>query len=502
MQDVTIRQRSNTLLEIKIRHDPKGLTGPRRFRSSTAEMAFFFPQSFYVTPETYDKAAFFSDRKVYVRLDTPVFTFKSFLDDKNEVSPLFRLRRFSADGRNGPKPATGEFVHDAKLFAIVFRSLLRRVTQKIVSLAAMGNTAACEKVAKRTLKRGEIALNTLHAVIEAVLSSPELAGVHQSAKMVDEHASLLFERYLLQLLHGPSSPDFVSGLRARIVAMVANEMRYRQHSGYESTTFMRCAGTESENYVYREKALRRYAAEVLFPRVVSTDQTKQTEHLLYAPAAGVAMAFATAIAFFGQSVFGNISVSLFLLLVAGYMLKDRIKDIFRELFVRSIGRRFFDRRKNIYASHDGTMIAQLRERVAFVREENADAEMVRVRDKAPFDAEIARLVAESQLLYTKALKIDTKHVQRLQDRAVGMVDITIVNIAAWLRHLSVQTGQVPVFAEGGDMTIEEVERVYHLNLIVRLTSRQRHLVRRYRLVVGRYGISRIENVHERTSPPA
>ena len=139
MQDVTIRQRSNTLLEIKIRHDPEGLTGPRRFRSGTAEMAFFFPQSFYVTPETYDKAAFFSDRKVYVRLDTPVFTFKSFLDDKNEVSPLFRLRRFSADGRNGPKPAAGEFVHDAKLFAIVFRSLLRRVTQKIVSLAAMGN---------------------------------------------------------------------------------------------------------------------------------------------------------------------------------------------------------------------------------------------------------------------------------------------------------------------------------------------------------------------------
>ena len=49
------------------------------------------------------------------------------------------------------------------------------------------------------------------------------------------------------------------------------------------------------------------------------------------------MAFATAIAFFGQSVFGNIAVSLFLLLVAGYMLKDRIKDIFRELFVRSFG---------------------------------------------------------------------------------------------------------------------------------------------------------------------
>ena len=157
---------------------------------------------------------------MYVRLDTPVFTFKSFLDDNNEVSPLFRLRRFSADGRNGPKPAAGEFVHDAKLFAIVL---------------------------------------------------------------------------------------------------------------------------------------------------------------------------------FGQSVFGNISVSLFLLLVAGYMLKDRIKDIFRELFVRSIGRRFFDRRKNIYASHDGKMIAQLRERVAFVREENADAEMVRVRDKAPFEGSNPhRAVASNQ----------------------------------------------------------------------------------------------------------
>ena len=98
-QNVSIRKRSRTSLEIKIRHSPEELGGSRRFHFNTAELAFFFPQSFYVTPETYDKEAFFDDRKLYVRLDSPAFTFKSLLDDKNTCSPLFRLRQFGLEER-------------------------------------------------------------------------------------------------------------------------------------------------------------------------------------------------------------------------------------------------------------------------------------------------------------------------------------------------------------------------------------------------------------------
>ncbi len=74
------------------------------------------------------------------------------------------------------------------------------------------------------------------------------------------------------------------------------------------------------------------------------------EHILYAIAAGIAMFIATAIAFMGQSWFGNLSTSLFILLVVSYMLKDRIKDIFRDLFSKSIGSFFYDRRVKVYDS--------------------------------------------------------------------------------------------------------------------------------------------------------
>lgn len=62
------------------------------------------------------------------------------------------------------------------------------------------------------------------------------------------------------------------------------------------------------------------------------------------------MAFATAIAFYGQSVYGNITVSLFVLLVISYMFKDRLKDIFRTAFKRTIGARFPDVSQRLYES--------------------------------------------------------------------------------------------------------------------------------------------------------
>lgn len=86
-----------------------------------------------------------------------------------------------------------------------------------------------------------------------------------------------------------------------------------------------------EEYVYREKMLKKYASEVLFFDVHRSNVAKRTEHLLYALAAGIAMVIATGIAFFGQTRFGGLTTSLFVLLVVGYMLKDRVKDFFRDV---------------------------------------------------------------------------------------------------------------------------------------------------------------------------
>lgn len=46
--------------------------------------------------------------------------------------------------------------------------------------------------------------------------------------------------------------------------------------------------------------------------------------------------------------FGNITTSLFLLLVVSYMVKDRLKNFFRDLFARTIGTRYPDRKESLY----------------------------------------------------------------------------------------------------------------------------------------------------------
>ena len=87
-----------------------------------------------------------------------------------------------------------------------------------------------------------------------------------------------------------------------------------------------------KTYLYRASVLKKYAASVLFLQVDVKPDGQSWTHLAQSIAAGIAMIFATGIAFLFQARYGNFTFPLFIALVLGYMFKDRIKEIGRDLF--------------------------------------------------------------------------------------------------------------------------------------------------------------------------
>ena len=91
------------------------------------------------------------------------------------------------------------------------------------------------------------------------------------------------------------------------------------------------------------------------------------EQVLFATAAGISMVFATLVAFFAQSVYGQVSIPLFLALVIAYMFKDRIKESGRSVSAHILSRRLFDYRTRIQTQDGERDLGYVREKMVHVR---------------------------------------------------------------------------------------------------------------------------------------
>lgn len=513
---LVVKPRGKASIEVKSRYLLGPDAGARRERF-TVDLHFFLPASFRVGPDTYERPQFYRDAKTHVRFDTPQLDLESILATECSDSPLVRLEKMAQAAEDGGALRTDTLLYESKLLAAVYKSLLRRMVgglDAVVPADAVdgdpsdlyddefeletdadgdqraappdpspGDLRALYRVVKRT-----------HKLTRSLLSVDRISSAHQHLRMIDEHISLLLERYLSRYLEFVEDHDFDAAGRKRITKMLIAESEYRRRAEYPTALDGNLTKRDLEAYVYREKMLKKYASEVLFLGVKTHDEAKTTEHILYAAAAGIAMVFATAVGFYAQTVYGGISAAVFLLLVVSYMVKDRLKDIFRSYFQRSAGGRFYDRRTNLYDGIWNKRLARVRERTSFVGEKRVDPAIARARARGSFEEQLATSAAESHLVYRKVVDIKASTLRRIHSRIRGLADILILDLQPMLRHLASQSTSVPVVSGGELQRIEQAQRVYHLNLVADGTWRGERRVSRFRLVVDRDGIRRIEAV--------
>lgn len=494
MRRFLYRQHGRHSLELKIRYLIHGRYKQRK-NYFNIKLYLFFPYSFNINPYTYPKEHFYEDQKLYLRFNTPVFSLDELVAEAN--SPFVRTRAMltrpaEREAERAEEMDYDEYVYETKLCGSVFKSVLRDSYYKIRKrIRRQSHEEWSAEVSDLIEAMARVAA---HFHESAVLAAPYSEKLRYHTALIDEYISLVLEKYLLWLLDLVYTRQGGSENVRQLEKVISSEMEYRRRCGYVSVSGQSDSPGDYEEYAYRAKILKRYSSGVLFFNVRRKQQGKRVEHVLYAVAAGIAMFIATAIAFVGQTWFGNLSTSLFILLVVSYMLKDRIKEIFRDLFSRSIGSFFYDRGVKVYDPWARRGMAFVKERVAFTDLNKLPEEIRKIRRRGSFEEFLADTASETILLYEKNIRLNTSSINKLHSRIRGVADINIISLKRLLRYLTVQRREIPIIAEGRVQKLIPVKRIYHLNVIVWYQGDDTAFIDRVRLIVDGKGIRRIEKI--------
>lgn len=484
--DETIRIRDRHQFEIKL-HYPLSRKSVRT--AYDLECYIFVPHSLGMHRANYSKAKFYDDLQTHIRFKTPSISLTGIVGGQN--SPLTELAASAVPLQEGGRDADVDtFEYRLKLFCCILQSSLRDF------VAFIGETTDPDDRARlvQQYSRAAEAITGAYRELRARIFMP---AVPRRACAIyafgDEYVSLLVERNsydLLEYLKKADAAELCSS-RRQLMDLVAHEVRYREGRRYPAIPTDK---NDNEQLIFRRNVLKKYMHNVLFLDTRTRHAGKMIEHGLFAVAAGISMLFATVVLFLSQSIYGPLTLPVFLALVIGYMFKDRIKEMLRVYFSQKVSSLLFDHKTRIY-SDPHHPIGYCRESFDFVDEAKLPGRIMKIRDRDRITEIESNWLSESVLRYRKRIKLSSRAISvAYRDIDVnGINDIMRFNIAEFTRRMGNPKKELFVLEED-DYRKVKAERVYHLNMVLRYGGDDCVRYKRLRIVLNRRKIKRIETV--------
>ncbi|HZH03404.1 MAG TPA: hypothetical protein VEY30_06440, partial [Myxococcaceae bacterium] len=480
--------------EIKLEYQPSGDDPQGKYQ---IDAFLFLPASLHVDAETYPRQDFYADVHNYVRLKTPVMTLEEMLEA--ESSPLVRLEiRVDAERL---EPET-ELVYQAKLLSCCMRGAMRRFAVQVRSGAeAVGSDGQAAEALEAFVRKGHEAvgqvMSRFRAVMMGLVSRESLnEKTHASLRLVDEYLSLTVEQFFRKAVAGMSPlPLDEKGLRLRKTLMdrVIREEAYRKERHLRSVL---SPTGDNEEYVQRVSFLKKFCMNILFLAVRREQSRSGAEEVLLALAAGVAMTFATAVAFWAQLRFTQVSLNFFMVLVLGYMLKDRIKEGLRRIFTSFAARYLYDRTIFILDPVTKKKVGECKEKVDYGAAVRVPEEISKLRSTDDVVTVSQGELSESVIRYQKQMVLDSGRLPRVSGRVSGLTDIIRLNVDHFLRDMDDPESALE-YVDLEDFSVGRVRaaKSYQLDLAFRFVVNDGHgrrgSIQLVRLVLDRNGIKRM-----------
>ena len=459
----------------------------------------FLPYTLGVSSRTYGPSDFYRDVQNYIRLRTPRLTADQVLE--SEQSPLVLLERLARDA--SARDRNGRIVANLKLLHPVAKIALTALTRTDDRVSDRNKDSSIRRT-QRALELCETLLDRFHALRAslATLSSSEVDGAY---RLVDEALSLFFEQTLLERHEALDQLDETKKaqkLQARIRDLIAAGQQHRDRQ-------RAAAGApplQDHELLERLSLLKKYSSEVLFLRTDRKPEGKTIEHLALAGAAGLAMAFATLVTFYSQRFWNTYSIELFLAFVCGYMFKDRIKEIARGWFASVLNKRLDDHRLLLYARDGVRQLGYIRERVRFIKPDEAPPDVLLRRkgwtEQALLDTPVVR--GEVVLVHRREVVFDPAALAAPGERAPsdGISDIARLDIRPLLAKMDDPRGKRLRF-NGDRVETVRYQRTYPVYLITATRSDPNQapaVVTAARILLNRKGVRGIDTLDARDVP--
>lgn len=479
-------------LELKLGY-PLNPASATRYRIDTY---FFAPYSLGIGASTYSRSEFYRDIQHYMRMKTPRLGLAQVLAD-----PVSPLRRSSEILTRRPVPLDAQTQESLCDSLRILRAVLKSACQAhIAPLTQLSQPLPADAPARYreivesllgNLEAIEDCYRSLAAHLVTAGASVHLLHVYQ---LIDESISILFEDVLLQA-HQLAAHWLDASLRAewqaRLVIHVRSEIAYRQAQGYPSVLHRQ----SNDDYLLRLSALKKFTSNVLW-LVTSTRREGATlEQFLFATVAGLSMIFATLVAFYAQSLYGQFTAPVFLALVIAYMFKDRLKEEGRAVSMRLLSQRLFDYRTTVH-THDGQQkIGQVREKMNHVDPRALPPAVVAARTAGPYAELEFTGNPESVIHYSKLVELRKDAFRYLSGGGLeisAINDIMRFDVHPFLRKMD-DPFQLRLALLGDKVQSVRCHRTYHINLVSVFQDEDGTATyERTLLVVDQRGIQRIE----------
>lgn len=426
-------------------------------------MWIFVPASLDMSPSTFTKTAFYRDFKSNVRLITPRFPLSSIVGGK--AVPLSMV-----------KNATEDFDYQIKMFVSIVKSSVRNECETVERTS--------DSVEKEELCRSFASdLRVIIAEYGALRPEEKWGEVY---RLCGEFLCNVAADSVFRLLGSGICKDDLSSLLGYIE-------NFREENGFP--TIEPGDSGNNSNFVYRHGILKKYAEGQLFLRVPKTRDGFIAEQAYYSVAAGLAMLFATVVAWAFQRYFGNLTWPLFIALIISYMMKDRIKELMRFYFSHKVGSKYFDNKAEI--RHRDKKIGYLKEGMDFIPMNKVPQAVLELRARDPI-IESERLVGgEKVILYRKLVHIDREALGKLSSyKHEGINDIIRLQIESFLHKTDNPTVNIGYLGEDGNIINVPCAKVYYLNFVFQYDySGKTEDYRRFRVTINRDGIKDISEIY-------
>lgn len=454
----------------------------------------FNPYQLAITDDRYGIASFFRDLHSYTRYTVPIIPLNKLVDPACDVSPLTRIYKMLSKSNMASELNEKAVLYELRVLTNVDHEQLTDIRHLLKQKLEQTKDAEYASIyLQSSLEEIDRFLEKFRALHQEFLDSRVSNMLRESLQWADESISLHTEKFqyrVYQLLTERSDMDLC---RKRLEQRLDQEQRYRIQRGY-ATIIDPDNEIGNELFVYREGILKKWAEGCLYLSRLPSSIAANIAQIMMGVAAGVAMAFAVLATIFASRWFIAESLPWVILIVVGYIAKDRIKDLLRSVLIRTIPSLMADQIENLIDPALDKKVGASRSRARFCRPDQIPELVTRLRD---IRANVFKSIIppEDILYYHKSIQFNSAKIRNYHKRLESLTEIIRLKLDYWFANMDDPANQLSCLRNGAVTTVL-ANRVYHVNLIVCLSdcnqSEKQQSLFRYRMTLTQDGILRIE----------
>lgn len=449
----------------------------------------FVPNSLDINPENYGKKQFYRDIKSNVRLITPVYLMREIAQESSQ--PLTSLRKALEKVVSDPQPHNlDSYEYHLKMFAAIFKSALRDQTAHIRHSRTLDSSGylATDYVSSTRIVLKKF--RDLYQIIDVPTVSEKTRSYFRLCDEFMSHVTEMRTIRLIRMIDSSIEPEKYADARELFMSLIMNERQYKVINGYGVISMN---DEHDRQLVYHRGMLKKFIESELYIRLDKKKDGVAVEQIYYSIAAGVAMIFATGVAWHTQVRYGNITWPLFIVLVVSYMLKDRIKDLLRYYFAHKLGDKYFDKKASITIGKK--KVGVIKEGFDFISESKVPAKVLKLREKSSFVEEESHIFEEKILLYRKHVTIDDEALSANDDYPMrGINEVMRLHLTRFTQKMDNPSVPIDFVDEDGNLTSLNVQKIYHVNIVFQLQHDVNIEYHHFRITMTRNGVLSIEEI--------